>query len=153
MTVPSDVLFFNKDGSAYSGTSSKRCHFSSKAYTAILKDGLLGNRPSVAQTILWVANRATMRVEDGAHSPGREHAHAVRRGMEAFYRLQLAIIRMFNDKNIFAWVSSFSDTTWIGGILAENPSFFEHCSTMELMDHDELSAGNSKRTILCTKLT
>ena len=68
MMAPSNVLFFNKDGSACSGMSSKRYHFSSKAYTAILKDGLFGNRPSVAQTVLGVTNRTMTRVEDKGYS-------------------------------------------------------------------------------------
>ena len=33
-----------------------------------MKDGLLGNRPSVAQTVLWVANRTMSRVEDKGYS-------------------------------------------------------------------------------------
>ena len=70
-----------------------------------------GNRPSIAQTVLWVANRTTARVEDGEHSSWTWVYHAVWRGMEAFYRLQLAIIRMSNDQSILAWVASFSDTT------------------------------------------
>ena len=54
-------------------------------------------------------------------------------GEKALHRLQLEIIRSSNDQSIFSWGSG----VWIGGILrvADDPSFFEDCSDLELMDH------------------
>ena len=77
-------------------------------------------------------------------------------GKKAFHRLQLEIIRTSNDQSIFAWghsklqqqsVFRLSTKQFIGDIsnvLAGDPSFFQGCSGIEVMDHDEFIrfAGN-----------
>ena len=56
-------------------------------------------------------------------------------GRKAFYRLQLEIIRSSDDQSIFAW-GWHGENARTGSILADDPSFFEHCSEMELMGYD-----------------
>ena len=55
-------------------------------------------------------------------------------GKKAFHRLQLEIIRASNDQSIFAW---YKDTMQPTSILADDPSRFQSCGRMELMDHGE----------------
>ena len=107
----------------------------------ILTDGLEGNRPCVAQIISWAAKRTTTRVEDKAYSlMGLLDVNMPMlygEGKKAFQRLQLEIIRSSNDQSIFAW-GLWSSSVRIGSILADDPSDFENCSNMKLMDHSEL---------------
>ena len=56
-------------------------------------------------------------------------------GKQALHRLQLEIIHSSDDQSIFVWESSVR----IGSILADDPSGFEDCSRMELIDHDEFT--------------
>ena len=104
----------------------------------ILARGLAGNRPCVAQIMSWAANRTTTRIEDRAYSlMGLLDVNMPMlygEGQKAFHRLQLEIIRTSDDQSIFAWGGS---NEWTGNILADDPSFFEPCSQMELMDHTE----------------
>ena len=60
-------------------------------------------------------------------------------GKKAFHRLQLEIIRSSNDQSIFAWGhdSPDSENVRIGSVLADDPSDFEDCFDMEVMNHDE----------------
>ena len=105
----------------------------------ILVDGLSGNRPCVAQIISWAANRRTTRIEDKAYSlMGLLDVNMPMlygEGKKAFHRLQLEIIRSSDDQSIFAWCNEAKMRP--GSILAEDPSFFKHCSEMELMGYDE----------------
>ena len=57
-------------------------------------------------------------------------------GKKAFHRLQLEIIRTSNDQSIFAWGCN-DIYVRTGSILADDPSFFRSCDTMELMNQDE----------------
>ena len=105
----------------------------------ILVDGLEGNLPCVAQIISWAAYRTTTRVEDRAYSLmgllGVNMPMLYGEGKKAFHRLQLEIIRSSDDQSIFAW--GCNSAVRIGSILADDPSAFEDCSGMELMDYDE----------------
>ena len=58
-------------------------------------------------------------------------------GKKAFHRLQLEIIRTSNDQSIFASWGWHEEIVRTGGILADDPSFFGDCSSMELMDPDK----------------
>ena len=106
----------------------------------ILKEGFLGNRPCVAQIMSWAARRTTTRVEDRAYSlMGLLDVNMPMlygEGKKASYRLQLEIIRSSNDQSIFAWGHD-SLHVRCGSVLADDPRFFEHCSEVELMDHEE----------------
>ncbi|KAI5997542.1 heterokaryon incompatibility protein-domain-containing protein, partial [Pisolithus albus] len=73
----------------------------------VLRDGLAGKRLSVAQIMSWAALRRTTRVEDRAYSlMGLFEVNmpmVYGEGKRAFRRLQLEIIREFDDHSIFAW--------------------------------------------------
>ena len=142
LIAPSNVQFLNKD---WRSIGDKRMlaptlHKITGIPEDILTLGLDGNRPCVAQIMSWAAHRTTTRVEDRAYSlMGLLDVNMPMlygEGKKAFHRLQLEIIRASNDQSIFAW--SPSGENWQpGSILADEPSNFEDCGTMELMGHDE----------------
>ena len=142
MIAPRDVRFFNRD---WHFIGDKRVHSSvleniTRVPQEVLKEGLSSDRPCVAQIMSWAANRTTTRVEDKAYSlMGLLDVNMPMlygEGKKAFHRLQLEIIRSSNDQSIFAW--SCNDTKLrTGSILADDPSFFEGCDRMELMDRDD----------------
>ena len=142
MIASSNVQFFNKD---WQHIGNKKTLAGTLTYITgvperILKDGLAGNRPCVAQIISWAANRTTTRVEDKAYSlMGLLDVNMPMlygEGKKAFHRLQLEIVRTLNDQSIFAWDCN-GENVRPGSILADDPNFFKNCSTMKLMDHDE----------------
>jgi len=141
LIAPSNVQFFNKN---WQNIGDKRTLAPTLADIAkipehILTHGLRGNRPCIAQIMSWAADRKTTRVEDRAYSlMGLLEVNMPMlygEGKKAFHRLQLEIIRASNDQSIFAW--SCTNDKWTGNILADDPSFFWYCRTMELMDHNE----------------
>ena len=107
----------------------------------ILTDGLEGNHLCIAQVISWAACQMMMWVEDRAYSlMGLLDVNMLMlygEGKKAFHRLQLEIIHSSNDQSIFAWGHDFN-TVQIGSILADDPSAFEGCSDVKLMNHHEL---------------
>ena len=143
MIAPRDVQFFNKDWHPIGDkrTLSSILEGITRVPQHILKEGLSSNRPCVAQIISWAANWTTTRVEDGAYSlMGLLDVNMPMlygEGKKAFHRLQLEIIRTSNDHSIFAWGCN-SIKVRTGSVLADNPSFFEDCEKMELMNQDEL---------------
>jgi len=88
----------------------------------------------------WAANRTTTRVEDRAYSLmgllDMNMPMLYGEGKKAFQRLQLEIIRASNDQSIFAWRCD-EKMVQTCSILADDPSFFEDCNEMELMNRDE----------------
>ena len=142
MIAPSNVQFFNKnwtcvgDKKMLAGTLTRITGVPER----ILKEGLGGNRPCVAQILSWAAKRMTTRVEDRAYSlMGLLDVNMPMlygEGKKAFHRLQLEIIRTSNDQSIFAWTSN-SLGCRTSNILADDPSFFQNCSGIELMGYDE----------------
>ena len=141
MIAPQNLLFFNKDWQPIGDKKSLAGTLKTitKVPEHILVDGLEGNRPCVAQIISWAAKRTTTRVEDKAYSlMGLLDVNMPMlygEGKKAFHRLQLEIIRSSNDQSIFAW--RYKSGVRIGSILADDPSDFNGCSGMELMNHDE----------------
>ena len=142
MIAPRDVQFFNKD---WHPIGDKRVHARTLSRITgvpqhILTEGLSSNRPCVAQIMSWAANRMTTRVEDRAYSLmgllDENMPMLYGEGKKAFHRLQLEIIRMSNDQSIFAW-GCHKTYVRTGSILADDPSFFEDCRRMELMDQDK----------------
>jgi len=141
MIAPSNVQFFNKEWRAI-GDKRTLAH-TLKEITGvpkhILMDGLYGDRPCVAQIMLWASDRTTTRVEDRAYSLmgllGVNMLMLYGEGKKAFHRLQLEIIHMSNDQSIFAW--SWDGAVRTGNILADDPSVFRCCSEMQLMDANE----------------
>jgi len=147
LIAPSNVQFFNKSwqGIGDKGTLAPTLRKITGIPERILTDGLHGNRSCVAQIMSWAAHRKTTRVEDRAYSlMGLLDVNMPMlygEGKKAFHRLQLEIIRASNDQSIFAWLSTMDQP---GSILADDPSFFEHCGSMELMDPDEFIEWFSK---------
>ena len=141
MIAPSNVQFFNKDWMAIGDkkTLARILAHITEVPEHILKDGLSGNRPCIAQIMSWAANRKTTRIEDRAYSlMGLLDMNMLAfygEGKSAFHRLQLEIIRSSDDQSIFAW-GWHGENVRTGSILADDPSFFEHCSEMELMGYD-----------------
>ncbi|KAL4075346.1 heterokaryon incompatibility protein-domain-containing protein [Scleroderma yunnanense] len=141
MIAPSNVQFFNK---GWHPISDKRTLASTLSKITqvprhVLRDGLSSNRPCVAQIMSWGARRKTTRVEDKAYSLlgllDVNMPMLYGEGKKAFRRLQLEVIRMSNDQSIFAWRRSKNERS--GSILADDPSFFEDCNGMELLDRNE----------------
>ena len=142
MIAPGNVQFFNKDWKPIGNkkTLSRTLADITRVPPHILTDGLGSNRPCVAQILSWAADRTTTRVEDRAYSlMGLLDVNMPMlygEGKKAFHRLQLEIIRMSDDQSIFAW-DPHERIARTGSFLADDPSFFQHCSDMELMDRDE----------------
>ena len=142
MIAPNDVQFFDKNWKFVGSkiTLATTLTKITRVPEHILENGLNDNRPCVAQIMSWAANRTTTRVEDRAYSlMGLLDVNMPMlygEGKKAFHRLQLETIRSSNDQSIFAW-GQRSSSVRIGSILADDPSFFEDCSGMVLMDHDE----------------
>ena len=109
MIAPSNVQFFNTNWTCIEDKKTFALTLTNITGVPmhILKEGLAGNRPCVAQIMSWAAYRTTNSTRgqsvllDG--TGGREHADVVWRGRKAFHRLQLEIIRTSNHQNIFAW--------------------------------------------------
>jgi len=141
MIAPSNVQFFNKTWQAIGDKwmLARTLKKITRVPQHVLRDGLSGDRPCIAQIMSWAANRTTTRVEDRAYSlMGLLDVNMPTlygEGKKAFHRLQLEIIRTSNDQSIFAW--SWDKEVRTGNILADDPSAFRCCSTMELMDPDE----------------
>ncbi|KAI6143516.1 heterokaryon incompatibility protein-domain-containing protein, partial [Pisolithus thermaeus] len=109
LIAPKEVEFFNKDW----------VHIGNKRHLApvladitripqgVLTSGLTGKGLSVAQIMSWAADRKTTRVEDRAYSLmglfGVNMPMLYGEGKKAFRRLQLEIIREYNDQSILAW--------------------------------------------------
>ena len=142
MIAPRNLQFFNKDWQPIGDKKmlSRTLNMITGVPEDILADGLEGNRPCVAQIISWAAKRTTTRVEDRAYSlMGLLDVNMPMlygEGKKAFHRLQLEIIRVSSDQSIFAW-RHYSGSVRIGSILADDPNFFEDCSNMVLLDHDD----------------
>ncbi|KAI6102353.1 heterokaryon incompatibility protein-domain-containing protein, partial [Pisolithus thermaeus] len=109
LIAPRRIEFFNKEWAPVG--NKHRLASTLKDITRIpcdvLRDGLAGKRLSVARIMSWAAHRKTARVEDRAYSLmglfGVNMPMVYGEGKKAFRRLQLEIIREFNDHSIFAW--------------------------------------------------
>ena len=143
MVAPSNVQFFNMNWTYIGdkGILAPTLTHITGVPERILKEGLAGNRPCVAQIMSWAAKRRTTRVEDRAYSlMGLLDVNMTMlygEGKKAFRRLQLEIIHTSNDQSIFAWDFPDNDVR-ASSILADDPSFFRNCSRVELIsDRDE----------------
>ena len=152
MIAPSNVQFFNVN---WTYIGDKKMLAPTLTHITgvpeyILKEGLTGNCPCVAQILSWTSRRKTTRVEDRAYSLlgllDVNMPMLYGEGKKAFHRLQLEIIRTSNDQSIFAWgynksgiyeASFYPFDAWPSNVLADDPIFFRDCSGIELMDHDE----------------
>ena len=143
MIAPSNVQFFDKDWQPIGDkrTLSSILEGITRVPRHILTNGFSSYRPCVAQIISWAADRTTTRVEDRAYSLigllDVNMPMLYGEGKKAFHRLQLEVIRTSNDQSIFAWGYNRGEDGRTGSILADDPSFFEDCDEMELMDPDK----------------
>ncbi|KAI6143511.1 heterokaryon incompatibility protein-domain-containing protein, partial [Pisolithus thermaeus] len=109
LIAPREVKFFNKNwvpiGNRWQLAST--LVDITRIPSEVLTSGLAGKRLSVAQIMSWAAERKTTRVEDRAYSLmglfGVNMPMVYGEGKKAFRRLQLEIIREYNDQSIFAW--------------------------------------------------
>ncbi|KAG2344411.1 hypothetical protein BDR05DRAFT_184388 [Suillus weaverae] len=99
-----------------------------KQITGIDRSVLLTNyqeEVSGAKRMSWATRRRTTRVEDRAYSLlglfGVHMPTIYGEGENAFVRLQIEIMKSFNDQSIFAWKSHQGDTS---GLLASSPDDF-----------------------------
>jgi hypothetical protein len=92
---------------------------------------------SVAQKMSWAAKRETTRLEDQAYCLlgifGVNMPPLYGEGPNAFFRLQLEIMKISNDESLFAWEDDFSKTVTSGGLLAPSPIFFRFSSNIILL--------------------
>ena len=91
-------------------------------------------RPSAAQIMSWAADRKATTREDRAyalmgifevHMPTKYGEHE-----RAFYRLQVSIMKEYNDHSIFAWFGKSRP----GIILADDPSYFRGSADVVKLD-------------------
>jgi len=80
----------------------------------------------------WAAKRETTRLEDQAYCLlgifGVNMPPLYGEGPNAFFRLQLEIMRISNDESLFAWEDKrvLSQFVTSGGLLAPSPIFFRY---------------------------
>ena len=152
MIAPGNVQFFNTNWTCIGDKKALAPTLAeiTRVPEHILKEGLAGSRPCVAQILSWASHRKATRTEDRAYSlMGLLDVNMPMlygEGKKAFYRLQLEIIRTSNDQSIFAWTPNEQGfrklfaKPFLGrtsNVLADDPSFFRDCSGIELMDHND----------------
>ena len=91
-------------------------------------------RPSAAQIMSWAADRKATTREDRAYAlMGIFEVHVPTKYGEherAFHRLQVSIIKEYNDHSIFAWFGRSRP----GSILADDPSYFRESADVVRLD-------------------
>ncbi|KAI5997538.1 heterokaryon incompatibility protein-domain-containing protein [Pisolithus albus] len=121
----------------------------------VLRDGLTGKRLSVAQIMSWAADRRTTRVEDRAYSLmglfGVNMPMLYGEGKKAFRRLQLEIIREFDDQSVFAWGvwGPLQTRTRAGSFLADDPSDFRGRGDIQKVEPDKFGDKLAEYMKLC----
>ncbi|KAK7462408.1 hypothetical protein VKT23_008007 [Stygiomarasmius scandens] len=103
---------------------------------------------SIAQKMSWAAFRQTTRPEDEAYclmglfgvSMSPIYGEG---GPKAFMRLQQEIIRISEDRSIFAWISSSKDSLEPRGLLAKSPNEFRASGGVGISDIDSIGDKSS----------
>ncbi|KAF5363082.1 hypothetical protein D9758_012628 [Tetrapyrgos nigripes] len=147
LLAPKFIAFFGRDWTKIGTRWSLRDLIS--VVTTIPVDVLEGrsiDEYSVAQKMSWAAHRQTTRPEDEAYCLmgifGVSMSPIYGEGGEkAFMRLQREIIRISDDRSIFAWISEEGERG--GGILARSPSEFRYSGRVQASNTDAISIGNS----------
>ncbi|KAF5344911.1 hypothetical protein D9758_011559 [Tetrapyrgos nigripes] len=106
------------------------------------------NTYSVAQKMSWAALRETTRPEDQAYSLMGIFGVSMppiygEGGAKAFMRLQQEIIKISDDRSIFAWVAASSEHDGHRGLLARSPYEFRMSGEVEASDSDFLGDRSS----------
>ncbi|KAF5329219.1 hypothetical protein D9758_018197 [Tetrapyrgos nigripes] len=96
---------------------------------------------SVAQRMSWAASRETTRAEDQAYSLMGIFGVSMppiygEGGPKAFMRLQQEIIKISDDRSIFAWVAASSDRDEHRGLLAKSPYEFRMSGEVKASESD-----------------
>ncbi|KAK7462394.1 hypothetical protein VKT23_007993 [Stygiomarasmius scandens] len=97
---------------------------------------------SIAQKMSWAAFRETTRPEDQAYclmglfnvSMPPIYGEG---GAKAFMRLQQEIIKISDDRSIFAWISTSEDPSELRGLLARSPEEFRASGEVQISETDE----------------
>ncbi|KAI5987757.1 heterokaryon incompatibility protein-domain-containing protein [Pisolithus orientalis] len=139
LIAPRVVQFFNKE---WAPIGNKRDLADTlEKITCISKNILISGMDSgvrsAAQIMSWAADRETTRAEDRAYSLlglfGVHMPMMYGEGKGAFQRLQLEIIRLYNDHSLFAWDPE-GRMRRCGSILADDPSYFRDCDGIWSME-------------------
>ncbi|KAF5343223.1 hypothetical protein D9758_013395 [Tetrapyrgos nigripes] len=112
------------------------------------------NTYSVAQRMSWAASRETTRAEDQAYSLMGMFGVSMppiygEGGAKAFMRLQQEIIKISDDRSIFAWVAASSEHDENRGLLAKSPYEFRMSGEVKasksdcIGDRSSYSFGNN----------
>ncbi|KAF5333987.1 hypothetical protein D9758_017522 [Tetrapyrgos nigripes] len=96
---------------------------------------------SVAQRMSWAASRETTRAEDQAYSLMGMFGVSMppiygEGGAKAFMRLQQEIIKISDDRSIFAWVAASSEYDENRGLLAKSPYEFRMSGEVKASESD-----------------
>ncbi|THU95449.1 HET-domain-containing protein, partial [Dendrothele bispora CBS 962.96] len=129
LLAPAYVVFFDRDWVEIGTRWSLRDVISAitSIPTRVFEDGDL-ERFSIAQRMSWAALRRTTRPEDRAYSLMGIFGVSMppiygEGGAKAFMRLQQEIIKISDDRSIFAWISP-KDEQESRGLLARSPYEF-----------------------------
>ncbi|KAF5368843.1 hypothetical protein D9758_002899 [Tetrapyrgos nigripes] len=149
LLAPIHVVFLDKDWTRIGTRSSLRDVIS--AVTAI-PVGVFEGRDvaeySVAQRMSWAALRETTRPEDTAYCLMGIFGVSMppiygEGGAKAFMRLQQEIIKISDDRSIFAWVASEESGKKERGLLARSPYEFRMSGEVEASKSDDISDRSS----------
>ncbi|KAF5362838.1 hypothetical protein D9758_007136 [Tetrapyrgos nigripes] len=148
LLAPEYIAFFDKDWTKIGTRWSLRDVIS--VVTTITIDVLEGrpiDKYSVAQKMSWAAHRRTTRPEDEAYCLMGIFGVSMppiygEGGEKAFMRLQQEIIRVSDDRSIFAWISDFYGEWGERGLLARSPLEFRYSGQVQASNTDAI-IGNS----------
>ncbi|KAF5341397.1 hypothetical protein D9758_012251 [Tetrapyrgos nigripes] len=158
LLAPSYVVFFDKQWMKLGTRWSLRDVVSATTSIPIrVFEGHDINGCSVAQRMSWAAYRETTRPEDQAYCLLGIFGVSMppiygEGGAKAFMRLQQEIIKISDDRSIFAWISSFEDDE-PRGLLARSPLEFRMSGEVLASESDigvrteSYSFGNNKLRI------
>jgi hypothetical protein len=135
LLAPQTVVFYNHDWEEI-GTKGRLSGLIS-SITGI--ERLCGfEKASVAQKMSWASRRDTLRSEDMAYClMGLFKVNMpllYGEGSNAFYRLQLEIMKQSDDESIFAWSEPEWQSHQESGLLAHCPAAFKDSGSIELIN-------------------
>ncbi|THV05667.1 HET-domain-containing protein [Dendrothele bispora CBS 962.96] len=148
LLAPAYVEFLSEDWTKI-GTKWSLCDAISAITTIphpVLKNGDL-DKYSIAQKMSWAAMRKTTRAEDQAYCLMGLFGVSMppiygEGGAKAFMRLQQEIIKISEDRSIFAWIAA-ADDGQPRGLLARSPYEFRSSGDVGISDSDALDTKSS----------
>lgn len=132
LLAPRSVVFFDRDWVDIGTRHSLQGLVS--AITGVKNMGKF-EHACVAQKMSWASRRRTTRIEDQAYFLmglfGVNMPPLYGEGSNAFYRLQLEILKHSDDESLFAWTEQGSFENYVrGDILAPSPAAFSDCGSV-----------------------